>query len=185
MLRQDPDKILVGEIRDLETLEIAVQASLTGHLVLSTLHTNDAPSAITRLMNMGVKPYLITASLAAVISQRLLRKICPECKEKYKPEKNILTQLNIPESELKGRHFYIGKGCSKCDNTGYRGRMAILEIMTTNDELNSLIIKESSTETIKKAAMKNGMHTLTERGLDAASNGLTTLEEVIRETNVN
>ncbi len=185
MLRQDPDKILVGEIRDLETLEIAVQASLTGHLVLSTLHTNDAPSAITRLMNMGVKPYLITASLAAVISQRLVRKICPECKEKYKPEKNIITQLNIPESELKGKHFYIGKGCSNCDNTGYRGRMAILEIMTTNDEINSLIIQESSTETIKKAAIKNGMRTLTESGLDAACNGLTTLEEVIRETNIN
>ena len=185
MLRQDPDKILVGEIRDLETLEIAVQASLTGHLVLSTLHTNDAPSAITRLLNMGLKPYLITASLLAVISQRLVRKICPECKEEYKPEKNIITQLNIPESELKGKHFYIGKGCSNCDNTGYKGRMAIVEIMETNDEINSLIIEQSSTETIKKAARKNGMRTLIETGLNAASNGLTTLEELIRETNVN
>ena len=185
MLRQDPDKILVGEIRDLETLEIAVQASLTGHLVLSTLHTNDAPSAITRLLNMGLKPYLITASLLAVISQRLVRKICPECKEEYQPGKDIISELNIPESELKGRHFYIGKGCSNCDNTGYRGRMAIVEIMKTNDEINSLIIEQSSTETIKKAARKNGMRTLIETGLNAASNGLTTLEELIRETNVN
>jgi type IV pilus assembly protein PilB len=185
MLRQDPDKILIGEIRDIETLEIAVQASLTGHLVLSTLHTNDAPSAITRLLNMGVKPYLITASLAAVISQRLVRKICPECKEEYKPGKEIINELNIPESELKGRHFYIGKGCSNCDNSGYRGRMAILEIMTTNDEINSLIIEQSSTETIKQAAIRNGMHTMVESGLDAACNGLTTLEEVAREANVN
>ena len=185
MLRQDPDKILIGEIRDLETLEIAVQASLTGHLVLSTLHTNDAPSAITRLMNMGVKPYLITASLAAVISQRLVRKICPECKEEYKPGKEIINELHIPESELKGRHFYIGKGCSNCDHTGYKGRMAILEIMTTNDEINSLIIEQSSAETIRQAAKRNGMHTLAESGLDAACNGLTTLEEVARETNVN
>ncbi|MEE8190977.1 MAG: GspE/PulE family protein, partial [Candidatus Scalindua sediminis] len=185
MLRQDPDKILVGEIRDLETLEIAVQASLTGHLVLSTLHTNDAPSAITRLINMGLKPYLMTASLLAVISQRLVRKICPECKEEYRPGKDIISELNIPESELKGRHFYIGKGCSNCDNTGYRGRMALVEIMETNDEINSLIIEQSSTETIKKAARKNGMRTLLETGLNAASNGLTTLEELIRETNVN
>ena len=185
MLRQDPDKILVGEIRDLETLEIAVQASLTGHLVLSTLHTNDAPSAITRLINMGLKPYLITASLLAVISQRLVRKICPECKEEYRPGKDIINELNIPESELKGRHFYIGKGCSNCNNTGYKGRIAIVEIMETNDEINSLIIEQSSTETIKKAARKNGMRTLIETGLNTASNGLTTLEELIRETNVN
>jgi type IV pilus assembly protein PilB len=134
---------------------------------------------------MGVKPYLITASLAAVISQRLVRKICPECKEEYKPGKEIINELNIPESELKGRHFYIGKGCSNCDNSGYRGRMAILEIMTTNDEINSLIIEQSSTETIKQAAIRNGMHTMVESGLDAACNGLTTLEEVAREANVN
>ncbi len=185
ILRQDPDKILVGEIRDIETLEIAVQASLTGHLVLSTLHTNDAPSTITRLMNMGVKPYLITASLLAVISQRLVRKICPECKEGYKPGKNIINELNIPESELQGRHFYIGKGCNNCDQTGYKGRMAILEIMITNDEINSLIIEQASAETIRQAAKRNGMRTLAEGGLNAACNGLTTLEEVIRETNIN
>jgi type IV pilus assembly protein PilB len=185
ILRQDPDKILVGEIRDIETLEIAVQASLTGHLVLSTLHTNDAPSTITRLMNMGVKPYLITASLLAVISQRLVRKICPECKEGYKPGENIINELNIPESELQGRHFYIGKGCNNCDQTGYKGRMAILEIMITNDEINSLIIEQASAETIRQAAKRNGMRSLAEGGLNAACNGLTTLEEVIRETNIN
>ena len=185
ILRQDPDKILVGEIRDIETLEIAIQASLTGHLVLSTLHTNDAPSTITRLMNMGVKPYLITASLLAVISQRLVRKICPECKEGYKPGKNIINELNIPESELQGRHFYIGKGCNNCDQTGYKGRMAILEIMITNDEINSLIIEQASAETIRQAAKRNGMRSLAEGGLNAACNGLTTLEEVIRETNIN
>ncbi len=185
ILRQDPDKILVGEIRDIETLEIAIQASLTGHLVLSTLHTNDAPSTITRLMNMGVKPYLITASLLAVISQRLVRKICPECKEGYKPGKNIINELNIPESELQGRHFYIGKGCNNCDQTGYKGRMAILEIMITNDEINSLVIEQASAETIRQAAKRNGMRTLAEGGLNAACNGLTTLEEVIRETNIN
>jgi type IV pilus assembly protein PilB len=134
---------------------------------------------------MGLKPYLITASLLAVISQRLVRKICPECKEEYRPGKDIISELDIPESELKGRHFYIGKGCSNCDNTGYRGRMAIVEIMETNDEINSLIIEQSSSETIKKAAIKNGMCTLLETGLNAASNGLTTLEELIRETNVN
>lgn len=185
MLRQDPDKILVGEIRDLETLDIAVQASLTGHLVFSTLHTNDAPSAITRLINMGVKPYLITASLLAVISQRLVRKICPECKEKYMPGKDIINELNLPESELQGKSFYIGRGCNNCNKTGYKGRMAILEIMIINDEINSLIIEQASTETIKEAARRNGMRTLTESGLNAASNGLTTLEEVIRETNIN
>ena len=185
ILRQDPDKILVGEIRDIETLEIAIQASLTGHLVLSTLHTKDAPSTITRLMNMGVKPYLITASLLAVISQRLVRKICPECKEGYKPGKNIINELNIPESELQGKHFYIGKGCNNCDQTGYKGRMAILEIMITNDEINSLVIEQASAETIRQAAKRNGMRTLAEGGLNAACNGLTTLEEVIRETNIN
>ena len=136
-------------------------------------------------MNMGVKPYLITASLLAVISQRLVRKICPECKEEYKPGKDVINELNIPESELQGRHFYIGKGCNNCDQTGYKGRMAILEIMITNDEINSLIIEESSAETIRQAAKRNGMRSLAEGGLNAACNGLTTLEEVIRETNIN
>ena len=184
ILRQDPDIILVGEIRDLETLEVAVQASLTGHLVLSTLHTNDAPSTITRLINMGLKPYLMTASLVAVISQRLVKKICPECKEEYTPGEDIIKELNLTD-DSQDKHFYIGRGCKNCNNTGYKGRMSILEIMSLNEEICSHIIKQSSTETIKKIAINNGMCTLLESGLNAVCNGLTTIEEVARETSVN
>ena len=185
ILRQDPDIILVGEIRDIETLDIAVQASLTGHLVLSTLHTNDAPSTISRLINMGLKPYLITASLVAVISQRLVKKICPDCKEEYTPGNDILNELNFPDHDLQDKHFYIGKGCKSCNHTGYKGRMSILEIMTVNEEICSHIIKQSSTETIREIARNNGMRTLFESGLNAVYDGLTTLEEVARETSVN
>lgn len=185
ILRQDPDIILVGEIRDLETLEVAVQASLTGHLVLSTLHTNDAPSTITRLINMGLKPYLMTASLVAVISQRLVKKICPECKEEYTPGEDIIKELNLPDYDSQGKHSYIGRGCKNCNNTGYKGRMSILEIMLLNEEICSHIIKQSSTETIREIARNNGMCTLLESGLNAVYNGLTTLEEVARETTVN
>ncbi|MGR3303815.1 MAG: GspE/PulE family protein [Candidatus Scalindua sp.] len=185
ILRQDPDIILVGEIRDLETLEVAVQASLTGHLVLSTLHTNDAPSTITRLINMGLKPYLMTASLVAVISQRLVKKICPECKEEYTPGEDIIKELNLPDYDSQDKHSYIGRGCKNCNNTGYKGRMSILEIMLLNEEICSHIIKQSSTETIREIARNNGMCTLLESGLNAVYNGLTTLEEVARETTVN
>ncbi|MHC4321426.1 MAG: GspE/PulE family protein [Planctomycetota bacterium] len=184
ILRQDPDIILIGEIRDLETLEIAVQASLTGHLVLSTLHTNDAPSTITRLINMGLKPYLITAALVAVISQRLVKKICPDCKEEYTPGDDTLHDLNLLDHDLQDKHFYIGKGCSSCNRTGYKGRMSILEIMSVNEEMCSHIIKQSSTETIREIARNNGMSTLLESGLSAVYNGLTTLEEVARETSI-
>jgi len=185
ILRQDPDIILVGEIRDLETLEIAVQASLTGHLVLSTLHTNDAPATITRLINMGLKPYLITASLIAVISQRLIRKICRDCKEEYTPGNDIIHELNFTDHDLQNKHFYMGKGCNSCNHTGYKGRMSILEIMSVDEEICSHIIKQSSTETIRKTARNNGMRTLLESGLNAVYNGLTTLEEVAREASVN
>ena len=185
ILRQDPDIILVGEIRDLETLKTAVQASLTGHLVLSTLHTNDAPSTITRLINMGLKPYLITASLVAVISQRLVRKICPECREEYTPGEDIIKELSLRDYDLRDKHFYIGRGCNNCNKTGYKDRMSILEIMSLNEEICSHIIKQSSTETIKEAARNNGMNTLLESGLNAVYNGLTTLEEVARETSIN
>ena len=185
ILRQDPDIILVGEIRDLETLEIAVQASLTGHLVLSTLHTNDAPATITRLINMGLKPYLITASLVAVISQRLIRKICRNCKEEYTPGNDIIHELNLTDHDLQNKHFYMGKGCNNCNHTGYKGRMSILEIMSVDEEICSHIIKQSSTETIRETARNNGMRTLLESGLNAVYNGLTTLEEVARETSVN
>ena len=185
ILRQDPDIILVGEIRDLETLEIAVQASLTGHLVLSTLHTNDAPATITRLINMGLKPYLITASLVAVISQRLIRKICRDCKEEYTPGNDIIHELNFTDHDLQDKHFYMGKGCNSCNHTGYKGRMSILEIMSVDEEICSHIIKQSSTETIRETARNNGMRTLLESGLNAVFNGLTTLEEVARETSIN
>ena len=185
ILRQDPDIILIGEIRDLETLEIAVQASLTGHLVLSTLHTNDAPSTITRLINMGLKPYLITAALVAIISQRLVKKICPDCKEEYTPDNDILHELNLHDHDLQGKQFYTGKGCSSCNRTGYKGRMSILEIMSVDEEMCSHIIKQSSTETIREIARSNGMSTLLESGLNAVYSGLTTLEEVARETSVN
>ena len=184
ILRQDPDVILVGEIRDLETVDIAVQAALTGHLVLSTLHTNDAPSTITRLLNMGVKPYLITASLIAVIAQRLVRRICNRCKEEYHPGKEIIKELGLRESDLSGKNFYKGKGCSSCNRTGYKGRLAILEIMIINDEICSHIIDQSSIETIKGVAKKGGMVTLSESGLNSAYKGITTLEEIVRETSV-
>ena len=185
ILRQDPDIILIGEIRDLETLEIAVQASLTGHLVLSTLHTNDAPSTITRLINMGLKPYLITAALVAIISQRLVKKICPDCKEQYTPGNDILYELNLHDQDLQDKQFYIGRGCSSCNRTGYKGRMSIIEIMSVDEEMCSHIIKQSSTETIREIARSNGMSTLLESGLNAVYSGLTTLEEVARETSVN
>jgi len=185
ILRQDPDIILIGEIRDLETLEIAVQASLTGHLVLSTLHTNDAPSTITRLINMGLKPYLMTAALEAVISQRLVKKICQDCKKEYTPNNAILHELKSHNHDLQGKQFYIGKGCSSCNRTGYKGRMSILEIMPVNEEMCSHIIKQSSTETIREIARNNGMRTLLESGLSAVYKGLTTLEEVARETSIN
>lgn len=185
ILRQDPDIILVGEIRDLETLEIAIQASLTGHLVLSTLHTNDAPSTITRLVNMGLKPYLITASLAAVISQRLVKKICPGCREEYTPDDGIINEFNLQDYELQDKHFYKGRGCSNCNRTGYKGRMSILEIMQITEDICSHIIKQSSTETLGEIARNNGMQTLLESGLSAVHRGLTTLEEVERETSVN
>ncbi len=184
ILRQDPDVILVGEIRDMETVEIAVQAALTGHLVLSTLHTNDAPSTITRLLNMGVKPYLITASLIAIIAQRLVRRICTKCKEVYHPSKEIIKEIGLTESDLSDKSFYKGKGCSSCNRTGYKGRLAVLEIMIINDEICSHIIDQSSIETIKDVARKGGMVTLSESGLNAAYKGITTLEEVIRETSV-
>lgn len=185
ILRQDPDIILVGEIRDLDTLEIAIQASLTGHLVFSTLHTNDASVTISRLIDMGIKPYLITASLVAVIGQRLVKRICQKCKEEYTPAENIINELNVLKHDLQSNHFFTGKGCSHCNHSGYKGRMSILEIITLNEELCSHIIKQSSTETIKEIARKNGMRTLSESGLIAVFKGLTTLEEVAKETTFN
>lgn len=182
ILRQDPDIILIGEIRDEETAKIAIQASLTGHLVFSTLHTNDAPTTIIRLIDLDVKSYLIAATVEAVISQRLIRKICSSCKEEYEPTEESLMELDLRKSEVKEKRFFRGKGCNSCHNTGYRGRMGIFEIMVLNEEIRRLITEQASANVIRTEAKKNGMSTLRESGLTAINNGLTTIEEVVRET---
>jgi len=182
MLRQDPDTILVGEIRDKETAEIAVQASLTGHLVFSTLHTNDAPSAIARLLDLGLEPFLVTATLEGIVAQRLVRKICNSCKSEYTPSEEQLMELELRTDDVQGRIFYYGKGCEACNNTGYRGRMGIYEIMTLDDDVRDMIIKHASTQVLRHEAKKRGMRTLRIGGLMAIYDGQTTIEEVVRET---
>ncbi len=182
ILRQDPDIILVGEIRDEETARIAIQASLTGHLVFSTLHTNDSPTAVTRLINMDIRPYLIAATVEAVISQRLVRRICNFCKEEYTPSEESLMELNLTRADAKGKRFFRGKGCNNCHNIGYKGRMGIYEIMIITDDIRRLIIEQASTGAMRMAAKRNGMNTLRDSGLTAIHNGLTTIPEVVRET---
>ncbi|MDO8141055.1 MAG: ATPase, T2SS/T4P/T4SS family [Candidatus Brocadiales bacterium] len=182
ILRQDPDIILVGEIRDEETARIAIQASLTGHLVFSTLHTNDAPTTVTRLIDIGTKPYLIASTLEAVISQRLVRKICTSCKEEYEPSEESLMELNLTKADVKGKSFSRGKGCNNCHNIGYKGRMGIYEVMVINSEIRRLITEQANTNDIRMAAKKCGMNTLRDSGLIAIFNGLTTIKEVVRET---
>jgi len=182
ILRQDPDIIMVGEIRDAETAQIAVQAALTGHLVLSTLHTNDAASAITRLIDMDVETFLISSSVIGVIAQRLVRVICENCKEEYEPGKDVISGLNIkadPNGDGKVK-LYRGAGCSLCKNTGYYGRTSIYELIVLDEEIRSLIISKASSNTIKDAAIKKGMKTLKDSGLEKALQGITTIEEVIR-----
>ncbi len=182
ILRQDPDKILVGEIRDLETAEIAVQASLTGHMVFSTLHTNDAPSTITRMKDMGVPTFLITATVEAILAQRLVRRVCTKCREEYVPSKEILDDLEVSAADLKGKKFYRGSGCENCNNTGYKGRVGLFELMIMNNELREMIMKNASTDELRKAAQKAGMNTLRDAGMKVAFEGITTPEEVVRET---
>jgi type IV pilus assembly protein PilB len=182
ILRQDPDKILVGEIRDLETAEIAVQASLTGHTVFSTLHTNDAPSTITRLRDMGIPPFLITATVEAILAQRLVRRICTQCREETTPSAESMQDLGLTPEDIKGKKFYRGKGCDACNNTGYKGRVGLFELMMMNDSLRDLIMKNISTDELRDAARGYGMVTLRDAGMAAAYEGRTTLEEVIRET---
>jgi type IV pilus assembly protein PilB len=182
ILRQDPDKILVGEIRDLETAEIAVQASLTGHMVFSTLHTNDAPSTVTRLRDMGVPPFLITATLEAVLAQRLVRKICPECREQTMPATETLADLDLTPDDVVGKRFYRGRGCAACNNTGFKGRTGLFEYMPINDLLRDLINRGSSTEVLRNASIQNGMRSLRLTGLEKVYSGVTSIEEVIRET---
>ncbi len=182
ILRQDPDKILVGEIRDLETGQIAIQASLTGHVVLSTLHTNDAPSAVTRMLDLGVEPFLLAATLEAVVAQRLVRTICPKCKTEYTPSDEELYELELKTEDIGGKTFYYGQGCENCNGTGYWGRSGIFEIMILTEELRKLISGTSSTDHIRQIAKLGGMHTLRDGGLLAIYDGITTIEEVVRET---
>jgi len=182
ILRQDPDVILVGEIRDLETAEIAAQASLTGHVVFTTLHTTDAPSTIARLLDLGVEPFLITATLEAIISQRLVRKICENCKTPFGPTEAQLMELQLTPDDVKGKKFYYGRGCDKCNGTGYRGRTGIFEIMVFNDELRDLIMNHASTAVLRAAGQKAGMRLLRDNGLATIYDGITTIDEVAKET---
>jgi len=182
ILRQDPDIILVGEIRDLETAQIAVQASLTGHMVFSTLHTNDAPSTITRMRDMGLEPFLITATLEGILAQRLVRKICVDCRSEFEPSQEILMELNLRPEDVKGKKFFYGKGCDRCNNTGHRGRTGIHELIVMCDELRDLISGGTSTDVLRTACRKLGMSTLREAGMRAIYNGVTTIDEVVHET---
>jgi type IV pilus assembly protein PilB len=182
MLRQNPNILLVGEIRDLETAETAIQASLTGHLVFSTLHTNDAPSAITRLVDIGIQPFLVASSVMAIMAQRLVRKVCPKCKVRYEPPAHLLNGLGLRAEIVKKANFMRGKGCSHCNKTGYRGRMGIYELMVMTTQVREMAFKGESTLNVRKMARKQGMHTLFEDGMIKALKGQTTLEEVLRIT---
>ncbi|MGA2066908.1 MAG: ATPase, T2SS/T4P/T4SS family [Thermoguttaceae bacterium] len=182
ILRQDPDKILVGEIRDLETAEIAVQASLTGHMVFSTLHTNDAASTVTRLRDMGVPPFLITATLEAVLAQRLVRKICKECREQTMPNTETLAMLELTPDDVLDKKFYRGRGCAACNNTGFKGRSGLFELLVISDQVRELINRSASTEQIRDLALQTGMRSLRVAGLEKVFTGVTSIDEVIRET---
>ena len=181
-LRQDPDTIMVGEIRDLETAQIAVQASLTGHVVLSTLHTNDAPGAVTRLIDMGLEPFLISASLEGVLAQRLLRRVCKTCRTAYEPDKDIVNMLDVDALEIANKKFYYGKGCADCNRSGYKGRQGLFELMTINDQLRSLITQKAPTLVLKQKAIESGMRPLREDGLRCIFDGHTSIEELLKYT---
>mgnify|MGYP006412710861 FL=1 len=179
ILRQDPDIVLIGEIRDVETAQIATQAALTGHLVLSTIHTNDAPTTITRLIDMGVEPFLIASSVICILSQRLVRKLCDKCKEKYTPTTDLIKQLGLTQEKASEITFYKAAGCDECLNTGYKGRIAIFEIMEVNDEIAHLIVERVDSSVIKAKAIKLGMTQLGLDGIRCIKNGVTTIEEVL------
>ena len=181
-LRQDPDKIMVGEIRDLETAQIAVQASLTGHVVLSTLHTNDAAGAVTRLIDMGLEPFLISASIEAVLAQRLVRRICKSCRTAYEPEHELVELLGMEPLEVADKDFFYGKGCALCSDTGYRGRIGLFEMMTVSDAIRDLISDRAPTLVIKQKALEQGMRSLRSSGLRAIFDGNSTIEEVLKYT---
>ena len=182
ILRHDPDIILVGEIRDYETAEIAIQSALTGHVVFSTLHTNDAPTAITRLRDMGVPPFLITATVEAVLAQRLVRKICVECRTQFEPSDELLMELQLPLAQARKYKFYYGKGCQRCNNMGYKGRTGIHELIDVNDDIRDLVSNEASVDEIRNLARAQGMTSLRESGLKLIFDGVTTIDEVVRET---
>jgi type IV pilus assembly protein PilB len=182
ILRQDPDIILVGEIRDLETAQIAAQASLTGHVVFTTLHTNDAPSSIARLLDMGIEPFLITATVEGIVAQRLIRKICTGCKTQFEPTEAQLMELQLTPDDVKGKSFFYGRGCRQCNGTGYKGRIGIFEIMVFNDEIRDLVMNQASTGVLRTAAQKAGMRLLRDNGLAAMYDGITTIDEVAKET---
>jgi type II secretory ATPase GspE/PulE/Tfp pilus assembly ATPase PilB-like protein len=182
ILRQDPDIIMVGEIRDAETVQMAIHASLTGHLVFSTLHTNDAPSAITRLIDMGVEPFLIASAVEAILAQRLIRCICPVCKEEYHPPVEKIKEAGVLEEELQGKKFYRGRGCPQCNESGYKGRSGIFELLVLDEDLRSLIVERAPVSELRTLAIKNGMRTLREDGLTKVFSGKTTLDELITIT---
>jgi type IV pilus assembly protein PilB len=182
ILRQDPDIILVGEIRDLETAQIAAQASLTGHVVFTTLHTNDAPSSVARLLDLGVEPFLITATIEGIVAQRLVRRICKSCKTQFEPNETQLMELQLTPDEVKGKKFFYGRGCNSCNGTGYKGRIGIFEIMVFNDEIRDLIMNQASTSVLRAAGVKAGMRLLRENGLQSIYDGITTIDEIVKET---
>ncbi len=181
-LRQDPDIIMLGEIRDLETAQISIQASLTGHLVLSTLHTNDAAGAITRLIDMGVEPFLIASSIEAVLAQRLVRRVCKKCRTAYEPDSALLNQLGIDPIDIGNREFFYGKGCDQCSNSGYRGRLGIYEWLRLSEAVRDLVVQRAPTLVIKQKALEQGMRTLRDDGLRSIFDGATSIEEVVKYT---
>ncbi len=182
ILRQDPDKILVGETRDLETAEISIQASLTGHIVFTTLHTNDAPSAITRLRDMGLPTFLITATVEAVLAQRLVRRLCLNCRTEFTPTPEVCMELGMTPEQAASKKFFYGKGCDRCNNTGYKGRQGIYELLVMNDSLREMVVAEASLDEFRDACRKYGMRTLREAGMLAIHGGLSSIEDVLRET---
>jgi type IV pilus assembly protein PilB len=181
-LRQDPDTIMVGEIRDFETAEIAVKAALTGHLVLSTLHTNDAPATISRLLNMGVEPFLITASVNLVLAQRLARRICKDCRAPLEVEKQALVDLGVLPEQIESIQVMHGTGCATCNGTGFKGRVALYEVMRFGDNLKELVLQGASTAELKAAAIRGGMSSLRMSGIEKVAAGVTTIDELLRVT---
>jgi type IV pilus assembly protein PilB len=182
ILRHDPDIVLIGEIRDYETAEIAVQSALTGHLVFSTLHTNDAPTAITRLRDMGIPPFLITATVESILAQRLVRKICVECRTQFEPSDELLMELQLPLAQARKYKFYYGRGCPRCNNTGYKGRTGIYELMEVTDDVRDMISADASVDEIRNLARSQGMTSLRESGLKMIFDGISTIDEIVRET---